>query len=211
MNERTAAKLAALRSEHGYTRDELAAMLAVPVAAVEAWESGVDWPNTPSLIKLAKVYSVSLDSLLLDEDPDDVSVPGASGTYAEFVGESAGFKEEFDQTDDYHFHIGGTNIRISRVQFPYPIIVTAAYLAAGFLFNWWHPGWLLFLTIPLYYTVPDFEHEPLRSALLKFPYPVLITLVYLSMGCFLNWWHPWWLLFMTIPLYYIFAAHADRA
>ncbi|MDR1263034.1 MAG: helix-turn-helix transcriptional regulator [Oscillospiraceae bacterium] len=211
MNDRAAARLTALRSEHGYTRDELAAMLDVPASAVEAWESGVDLPNTPSLIKLAKVYRVSLDSLLLDEDTDGVDTSCASGTYAEFAEEFAGSKEEFDHTDDYHFRIGGTNVRISRVQFPYPIIVTAAYLAAGFLFNWWHPGWLLFLTIPLYYTMPDFEHEPLRSALLKFPYPVLITLVYLSMGCFLNWWHPWWLMFLTIPLYYIFATHADRA
>ncbi len=37
--------------------------------------------------------------------------------------------------------------------FPYPILVTVVYLFIGFAFNLWHPGWLLFITIPLYYSV----------------------------------------------------------
>ena len=30
-----------------------------------------------------------------------------------------------------------------------PILVTLIYLVLGFFFNLWHPGWLVFLAIPL--------------------------------------------------------------
>jgi hypothetical protein len=33
----------------------------------------------------------------------------------------------------------------------YPVLVTLAYLFIGFVLKWWHPTWLLFLTIPIFY------------------------------------------------------------
>ena len=30
------------------------------------------------------------------------------------------------------------------------VVVTVVYLL-GFLGGWWHPGWLVFLTVPVYY------------------------------------------------------------
>ncbi len=35
--------------------------------------------------------------------------------------------------------------------FPYPLLVAAIYLILGFLFGLWHPGWIIFFTIPFYY------------------------------------------------------------
>ncbi|WP_241159514.1 helix-turn-helix domain-containing protein [Adlercreutzia sp. ZJ176] len=37
--------------------------------------------------------------------------------------------------------------------FPYPVACLLFYLLTGCLFGWWHPGWLVFLTIPLYYWI----------------------------------------------------------
>lgn len=47
--------------------------------------------------------------------------------------------------------------RISKLMhaFPYPIFITMVYLALGFVIGLWHPGWLLFLTIPMYYMLAD--------------------------------------------------------
>ena len=39
------------------------------------------------------------------------------------------------------------------VNFPYPLCVVPLYLALGFAANLWHPMWMLFLTIPIYYTL----------------------------------------------------------
>jgi len=75
----------------------------------------------------------------------------------------------------------------------YPIIITFAYLALGFWFHWWHPGWLLFLTIPLHYMKP-------RNAIERWLNPVMITLIYLILGFFFHLWHPAWMLFLLIPI-----------
>jgi len=34
--------------------------------------------------------------------------------------------------------------------FPYPIIATIIYFIIGFLWEAWHPAWLIFLTIPVW-------------------------------------------------------------
>ncbi len=31
----------------------------------------------------------------------------------------------------------------------YPLVVVIAYLVMGFVWNLWHPGWIIFLTIPV--------------------------------------------------------------
>ena len=37
--------------------------------------------------------------------------------------------------------------------FPYPVLCVIIFLAIGFIFGWWHPGWVIFLTIPIYYWI----------------------------------------------------------
>ena len=40
--------------------------------------------------------------------------------------------------------------------FCFPVLVLLIYLILGLTLHWWHPGWLVFLTIPIYYTIWDF-------------------------------------------------------
>ena len=82
-----------------------------------------------------------------------------------------------------------------RMRFPYPIWVTAAYLVLGFVFGAWHPGWIIFLTIPLFY-LPDSQRTPVRLL----GNPVMVTIIYLLLGTMCNLWHPGWLIFLLIPL-----------
>ena len=82
-----------------------------------------------------------------------------------------------------------------RMNFPYPIWVTAAYLVLGFAFGLWHPGWIIFLTIPLFY-LPDSQRTPIRLL----GNPVMVTIIYLLLGTLCNLWHPGWLIFLLIPL-----------
>ncbi len=103
-------------------------------------------------------------------------------------------------------HIFGNIIKRNKVQnffnnFPYPILTIIAYLLFG-SFNFcggWAYGWLVFLTIPLYYTLINAIQERNASS---FAYPVLVVLVYLILGFYMKLWHPMWLLFLTIPFYY---------
>jgi transcriptional regulator with XRE-family HTH domain len=84
--------------------------------------------------------------------------------------------------------------------FPYPVIVTIAFFLAGFMLNLWHPAWMLFLTIPLYYTtIASIEKK--NPAI--FCYPVLTVIIFLLLGfMFSSTWRWAWLIFLTIPMYY---------
>ena len=98
----------------------------------------------------------------------------------------------------------------------YPVLATCAYLILGFIFDWWHPTWLVFLTIPLYYTMTKGvlrtlrilqgkeQGNPMRAIkqMMDGSYPVLVTFVFLLTGCVAHIWHPTWMWFLTIPLYY---------
>lgn len=79
----------------------------------------------------------------------------------------------------------------------YPVLITVLYLVLGFGFGLWHPGWLVFLTIPMHYM-------HFRSRWERFTDPVMITLIYLAIGCIFGIWHPTWMLFLLIPLSEIF-------
>ena len=107
--------------------------------------------------------------------------------------------------------------------FCYPVLCAFVYFTIGGLLehtfrywsdNWYELMWLIFLTIPLYYTL--YPAIKKRNPLI-FCYPVLCVIVYIGMGILLSmfWW--WlsdrWFAFMwapiglTIPLYYIVISH----
>ncbi len=108
--------------------------------------------------------------------------------------------------------------------FCYPVFCVWLYLSIGGCFdvliptvsdNWYGFAWLIFLTIPLYYTI--FPAIRKRNPLI-FCYPVLCVLVWLGVGLFFggfglgffsNWWLGWmWLpIFGTIPFYYTIFGH----
>ena len=71
-----------------------------------------------------------------------------------------------------------------------------------------HPGWVLFLLIPFYYTT---KNALRKRNILLFCYPLLCAIIYFGVGGFLDhiwyslavcWYEIMWLLFLTIPLYY---------
>ena len=75
----------------------------------------------------------------------------------------------------------------------YPVMMVILYLILGVFLHLWHPGWLLFLTVPLHYI-------PFDSMRARFLHPVSLTLAYLVLGFFFDLWHPGWLIFLLVPL-----------
>lgn len=75
-----------------------------------------------------------------------------------------------------------------------------------------HIGWLAFLFIPMYYTTKAAVKN--RNPLI-FCYPVFCVIVYVGIGIICNdwwligdfWWGTMWMIFLTIPIYYIVFAH----
>lgn len=135
MNIDIANRLYELRKSCNYSQEELADKIGVSRQAVSKWERAEASPDTDNLILLAKLYNVSLDELLSTSEP----VEPAARPSLNAKEENYGYEEQ-----------APGNVWLA---FPYPLLVTIAYLFVGFAFNLWHPAWLLFITIPLYYTV----------------------------------------------------------
>lgn len=83
--------------------------------------------------------------------------------------------------------------------FPLGILAIVIYILIGILFNMWHPGWILFLLVPVISSLIGAVRS--RNANL-FAYPILVTFLFLYAGLVHFLWHPAWALFLTIPIYY---------
>ncbi len=222
MTIENANRLAEMRRANGYSQEELAEKLNISRQAVSKWERAESSPDTDNLIALAELYGVSLDVLLGLQVPQGYGaneIPTATpiDTPAYEVPDEAAEAPEDESIPEptpsnipeptpqdplphgsYYEAVEQERARERarrRRHFPYPILVTVAYLVLGFVFNLWHPGWIIFLTIPLFY-LPDSERKPIRLL----GNPAVITIIYLLLGVECNLWHPGWLIFLLIPL-----------
>lgn len=183
-------RLTALRKANGLSQEELADKLGISRQAISKWERAEASPDTDNLITLSRLYGVTLDELL---GISPMSEPAQTDPQPE---EPPAPDDPIDPENplphgSFYDHL--EQIRHNR--YPYPVIVSFLYLVLGFVFHLWHPGWIIFLTIPLYY-LPATQRTPLKLL----GNPIMITIIYLLLGCYCNLWHPGWLIFFAIPL-----------
>lgn len=109
-----------------------------------------------------------------------------------------------DETDENDSH--STKFWL---QVPYAVICTIAYLVCGFgnYFGGWALSWVVFITIPIYYSFVDAIY---KRKFVNFAYPVFAAFVYLVLGLYYGNWHPSWIIFITIPVYYPIANALDK-
>lgn len=82
--------------------------------------------------------------------------------------------------------------------FPFALLVCIGFFICG-AYGYWHPGWILFLTVPVWHSIVEAVQKRDLSA---FCYPVLVVIVFLLLGFYAGAWHPGWVLFLTIPFFY---------
>ena len=183
MNVEIAQRLAAMRREQGYSQEELAERLGLSRQAVSKWERAESSPDTGNLIALAKLYGVSLDDLLrIDDDVvDDVAFEEKDkDATAEAQAQEAAVRANEAAVRAAQAAVAAAqpqapyapqapepyDAQLRRPRgpwstFPYPVLCVLVFLGGGFLFGWWHPGWFVFLTIPLYYWIAHIiENDP---------------------------------------------------
>ena len=74
----TADRIKALRESRGWTQAELARKMNMTRNGINSWEQGLSMPSPPSLVELARLFSVSTDYLLGVEKHNTVNVAGLS-------------------------------------------------------------------------------------------------------------------------------------
>lgn len=82
----------------------------------------------------------------------------------------------------------------------YTVSVIIAYIILGlFLKRGWSTAWVLFITIPI---PSDIIHAIGKRRFCSGTIVFLATALYLFLGTMWGLWHPYWFIFLFIPLYY---------
>ena len=188
MEMEIAKRLATLRRAHGLSQEELAARLGVSRQAVSKWERAESSPDTANLIALARLYAISLDELLLlgpvrqprsDEAEASCQPGGAEDEASRQEAEIFAAARAWDEAEEAYEKQRRKRLERQReklllpltlflmVALPlicllldlgnntYAVGVTIVYLITGFALDNWHPGWMLYLTIPVYYGLAE--------------------------------------------------------
>ena len=203
MNLLMAKRFAQLRKQAGLSQEELAEKLGISRQAVSKWERAESSPDTDNLIALSRIYGISLDELVRTDSVDtETEIPAEQPEEAHPFEEPAPQAPEPPHMEEEPAWPFEANRKTSRKKesweqmhrnfdAAFPILIAVIYGFLGAIFQIWHPGWILFLLIPIYY------------AGLYGGYPILMVFCYLLAGFGFGWWHPAWVLFLTIPLFYL--------
>ena len=231
MNQKTADRLVELRKNAGYSQEELADTIGVSRQAVSKWERCESSPDTDNLIELARLYKVSLDELINGTDlppkaPRAESAASGEQNENAFVYEDDGMTVEikeqevsvknedgeektYDATDFKRKNLKEKRVN-TAITSAFAILAVVAYLLLGFYVKdgkGWTCGWVLFPLIPVVYSIVGFAFYK-RFALLN--YPCIVVAIYCFVGMYCGIWHPTWVMFITIPAFYIIAEKIDR-
>ena len=189
-----------LRIRNNYSQEKLGELLGLSRQSVSKWEQGYATPDTDNLLKLSELYGISVDTLLRcgedEQQPaEQEKIPTIPQEETEAVSEAKAEKPPRKKRGWFFIS--------------YPVITVIAYAIIGAKFNavGWATGWIVLLTIPLFYTgvIAAEKKKPVI-----FCYPVLAVLMFLIGGFFYSLWHPLWIIFLTIPVFYIIAAKAGK-
>lgn len=140
---------------------------------------------------------------VLSKDGDKVDVSFKDGVHVVSGGEE---KVHIIGDEKYYVDEKGQRHEIKPAYYfwlymPFPVIVTSLFLGWGFSGLWggWSTAWILFLLVPLYYSII----EVVRSKdLSKLAFPVIPAGIFVGIGIFTHIWHPTWIVFLTIPVFY---------
>jgi len=186
MNIETANRLLQLRKTNNLSQEALAEKLSVSRQAVSKWERAEASPDTDNLIALAKLYGVSLDQLL------NVGLEQSA---------EAGMQEDQSNHPTRHGTASrdGHKEKILVLGGPFAALITIVFIIIGLATKVWDPTWLLFLLIPLWYSL---TRAIKRKNANHFAYPVVTVILFILCGYYLHAWGTAWVVFLTIPIYY---------
>ena len=204
MNIKTANRLCELRKKHNLSQEELASMLGVSRQAISKWERSESSPDTDNLIELAKIYNMTLDELLNGNDAIDLIVENKQNNIDNKENNiNTNCQKHLKRNKKYEAFKDG-------ITGAYIVLSTTCYITLGFVLKnniGWKYFWFLFLLVPVIPSICDMFYSRKITA---FCYPVAVAAAYCGFAMYYNLWHPLWLLFITIPLFYIIFEPIDK-
>ena len=196
MDLMTANRLQQLRKANGYSQDVLAEKLGISRQAVSKWERAESSPSVDNLLDLAKLYGITVDEML-NTDGDKVVIKTQNNTKKDIKGK---LKSLISKANDFGIY---PELARSLAKFPFFLVVTVLYVVLCFVTKLWHPLWIMFLALPIYYQFAlACKGGNKKVFMLLLPIPEIIVTVFLILGFAFGIWKYAWILFLLLPIYY---------
>lgn len=196
MDLMTANRLQQLRKANGYSQDVLAEKLGISRQAVSKWERAESSPSVDNLLDLARLYGITVDEMLNTEG-DKVVIKTQNNTKKDIKGK---LKSLISKANDFGIY---PELARSLVKFPFFLVVTVLYVVLCFVTKLWHPLWIMFLALPIYYQFAlACKGGNKKVFMLLLPIPEIIVTVFLILGFAFGIWKYAWILFLILPIYY---------
>lgn len=152
-------KLQALRKQHNMSQEQLAEQMNVTRQAISKWEQGESTPDIDNLVRLSKVFNVTIDYLIKDEPEPNQETPAT--------------EPETDHKNNIK--------RLEKIVSP---IATIIFLGLGFFLNLWHPGWIVFVFAAAIKKFLKYS----RTGKLNIGLDDISTILFLTIGLLFNQW-----------------------
>lgn len=146
---------------------------------------------------------------------DGIHVESKDGEQVHISGDGIFVKDKDEEINvgcgkDYHFKPSKYEVVKGAIVGSLTLIVVVAFLLLGFLLPsgiGWKSGWIVFLLIPIASSLITCFHTKRITA---FAFPVLAAAVYLLLGMAYGLWHPYWIIFLSIPIFYSVFGPIDK-
>ena len=153
--------------------------------AVSKWERAEASPDTDNLILLSRLYASRSTPFCAWTPPAGRNDGGAPPAQRRRESD-----EEEDEEEDAN--AWWKRYPVTRALAAcYPILMTALYLALGLRFGRLGWGWLLFLTIPVFYAGASDG------------FALIAVIAFLAIGLLTHAWAWAWVVLLAIPIFYI--------
>ena len=196
MDLMTANRLQQLRKANGYSQDVLAEKLGISRQAVSKWERAESSPSVDNLIDLAKLYGITVDEML-NTNGDKVVIKTQNNTKKDIKGK---LKSLISKANDFGIY---PELARSLAKFPFFLVVTVLYVVLCFVTKLWHPLWIMFLALPIYYQFAlACKGGNKKVFMLLLPIPEIVVTLFLILGFAFGIWKYAWILFLILPIYY---------
>ncbi len=215
MNIEIANRLYEYRKANGFSQEELAEKIGVSRQAISKWERSESSPDTDNLIALAKLYNVSLDEMIngasapakAEEAPVAEPVAEPQPEYAQPQQEHAYIPPAPENTQPYGAQTY-TQTAVEEKKKMAPWIGALVWIGGFILFflvgslfpSGWSVSWIILLLLP---AISSGIEAVIQNNPNRFLYPMLVVALFCALGMGFGLWHPAWILFITIPIYYI--------
>ncbi|MBE5886910.1 MAG: helix-turn-helix domain-containing protein [Lachnospiraceae bacterium] len=146
-----AARLKEVREEKNFTIEAVAEKTGIVIEELQAFEEGSKLPDAGVLMQLSKVYEMSIDRILYSGS-EMPKYDESKAVYAN-VKPVAVDAEDAQKESGKQAESAPAKKASILTHLVFPVLCIIIYIFLGVAGGFWHPGWMIFLGIPLYYAL----------------------------------------------------------